>query len=164
MRRFRFLCFHKNYNAFTSELQCYKKMSVTVYHIKDREFVQYFKKVTICYCDDVDGLMHALGHEHKSEEWTLFIDSSERSLKAVLLHNGNKFSSVPVGYSVVKESYNTMKCMLQYIKYEQYQWPICGGLKVIAILLGMQLGYIKHCCFLCEWDSRARQSHYVVKH
>ena len=65
---------------------------------------------------------------------------------------------------MVKESYDTMKRMLQYIKYEQHQWQICGDLKVIAILLGMQLGYTKHCCFLCVWDSRARQSHYVVKH
>ena len=27
----------------------------------------------------------------------------------------------------------------------------------------MQLGYSKYSCLLCEWDSRARQSHYVVK-
>ncbi|KAI6660741.1 hypothetical protein LOD99_10248 [Oopsacas minuta] len=27
----------------------------------------------------------------------------------------------------------------------------------------MQPGYTKYCCFLCEWDSRARQSHYIVK-
>ena len=29
--------------------------------------------------------------------------------------------------------------------------------------MGMQPGYTKHCCFLCEWDSRERQDHYVVK-
>ena len=34
---------------------------------------------------------------------------------------------------------------------------------IIALLLGMQLGYTKFCCFLCEWDSRDRKSHYVKK-
>ena len=29
--------------------------------------------------------------------------------------------------------------------------------------MGMQSGYTKYCCFLCEWDSRARQLHYVEK-
>jgi hypothetical protein len=28
----------------------------------------------------------------------------------------------------------------------------------------MQLGYTKYCCFICEWDSRARDKHYSVKH
>jgi hypothetical protein len=23
----------------------------------------------------------------------------------------------------------------------------------------LQLGYTKHCCFLCEWDSRDRKNH-----
>ena len=40
---------------------------------------------------------------------------------------------------------------------------ICGDLKVVAILLGMQQGYTKYCCFLCEWDSRDRTSHYARK-
>jgi hypothetical protein len=29
--------------------------------------------------------------------------------------------------------------------------------------MGMQPGYTKYCCFLCEWDSRAKGDHYVVK-
>ena len=28
---------------------------------------------------------------------------------------------------------------------------------------GLQGGYTNYCCFLCEWDSRARKSHYVTK-
>jgi hypothetical protein len=27
----------------------------------------------------------------------------------------------------------------------------------------MQLGYIKYCCYLCEWDSRDKINHYVTK-
>src|ERR1043165_8429011 len=53
--------------------------------------------------------------------------------------------------------------LLDSINYNGHQWVICGDLKVIAILLGMQLGYTKFCCFLCEWDSRARSEHYKRK-
>ncbi|KDR15746.1 hypothetical protein L798_10289, partial [Zootermopsis nevadensis] len=33
----------------------------------------------------------------------------------------------------------------------------------VAIILGLQMGYTKYCCFLCEWDSRARNIHYETK-
>ena len=36
-------------------------------------------------------------------------------------------------------------------------------MEVVALLLGLQGGYTNCCCFLCEWDSRARESHYVTK-
>jgi len=36
-------------------------------------------------------------------------------------------------------------------------------LKVVALLLTMQLGYTKYCCFLCEWDSQDKKNHYVNK-
>ena len=39
----------------------------------------------------------------------------------------------------------------------------CGDLKVVALLLGLQLGYIKYCCFLCGWDSQDKKNHYVNK-
>ena len=32
-----------------------------------------------------------------------------------------------------------------------------------VVLLGMQLGYTKYCCFLREWDSRDKKNHYVTK-
>ena len=51
----------------------------------------------------------------------------------------------------------TLKC----INYEQHQWPLCGDLKLVALLLGLQGGYTKYCCFICEWDSRARAANYV---
>ena len=56
-----------------------------------------------------------------------------------------------------------MKLLLQKIKYSQYMWNICADLKVVAMLTGLQGGYTKFCCFLCEWDSRARDTHYVLK-
>jgi hypothetical protein len=56
----------------------------------------YQTENNICFCTDINGLMKELGHEHDPDEWRLFIDSSKASLKAVLLHNGNRNPSVPV--------------------------------------------------------------------
>jgi hypothetical protein len=33
----------------------------------------------------------------------------------------------------------------------------------MSVLIGLQGGYTKFCCFLCEWDSKAKGSHYVMK-
>lgn len=138
---------------------------ISNFRYRHTELVKYFAMDdNICYCKDVNGLMLQLGYEHKVTEWRLFIDSSKTSLKAVLLHNGNLFSSIPVAYSThLKETYDNMAVLLMKINYRDYSWRICGDLKVVAILMGMQLGYTKFMCFLCEWDSRNRAEHYVRK-
>ena len=56
-----------------------------------------------------------------------------------------------------------MKILLEKIQYDKYCWIICCDLKVIALLMGLQLGYNKFCCFLCEWDSRDKKKHYIKK-
>ena len=43
------------------------------------------------------------------------------------------------------------------------KWLISGDLKVIALLLGQQCGYTKNPCFLCLWDSRADEQHFIKK-
>jgi hypothetical protein len=101
----------------------------------------------------VDSLLDALGQHHNAGEWRL--DSSKLSLKAILLHHGNEKPSIPLTFEAhMKESYDKMKFLLTVIQYEKYSWYVCGDLKVIALLLGLQLGYTKFCFFLCEWDSR----------
>jgi hypothetical protein len=73
--------------------------------------------------------MEALGHQHNTSEW----HSSKVSLKAVLLHNGNKYRSVPLAHAInIKESCENMKLLLEKIHYEKYKRNICGDLKVIA--------------------------------
>jgi len=115
-------------------------------------------------CKDVDGLFKALNLSHCSDEWRLFIDSPKVSLKAVLLHSGNVLPSSLVAHAfVIKESDNSIKQLLQYIKYDTYKWNICVDLKVIALLLGLQLGYTKFPCFLCQWDSRDKVHHHVKR-
>ena len=81
-----------------------------------------------------------------------------------LLHSGNKFHSVPLTHAAnMKENYESMKLLLGKIKYDKFKWKLCADLKVVALLLGMQLGYTKYRCFLCEWDSRDKKNHYVNK-
>ena len=47
------------------------------------------------------------------DQWRLFIDLSKVSLKVVLLHNGNRFPSVPLAHAAnMKESYESMKVLL----------------------------------------------------
>ena len=49
--------------------------------------------------------------------WSLFVDSSARSLKAVLLHNGNKYPSIPIAHSVhLKEGCENLKHLLRLVK------------------------------------------------
>ena len=61
------------------------------------------------------------------------------------------------------ESYESMKLFLGKIQYDEFKWKLFGGLKVVALLLGMQLGYTKYSCFVCVWDSLDKKNHYVNK-
>ena len=64
------------------------------------------------------------------------------SLKALLPHNGNTLPSIPVGHSVHNnESCENLKILMEYINYNKFKWQICGDLKVIALLLGLQQGF-----------------------
>ena len=63
----------------------------------------------------------------------------------------------------MKEIYESMKLLQRKIKYEEFKWKLCGDLKVVALLIRMQLGYTKYCCYLCEWDSRDKKNRYINK-
>ena len=94
------------------------------------------------------------GIAHDPREWRLFIDSSSRSMKCVLLHNGNQYPSIPIGHSVqMKEDYKNVKFLLESISYARDNWQLSGDFKMIGFLKGLQGVYTKHSCFLCLWDS-----------
>jgi hypothetical protein len=102
----------------------------------------------LCYCNNIFALFTEFGIEYDKEEWRLFIDASKCSIKAVLLHNGNVYPSVPLAYSVtMRENYQNIKEILQCIQYANHKWAVCADFKVIAIVTGLQLGYTKYCCF-----------------
>ena len=139
---------------------------ITFYRKRHSEFLPYFNQENdIVYCKDVAGLLQHLGVQHYNpQDWRLFIDSSKRSLKCVLLHNGNLYGSIPLGHSTtLKEKYDEIKFVLEKNSYNQHQWIICVDLKMVAFLLGLQSGYTKFPCFLCLWDSRARKEHWTRK-
>ena len=66
---------------------------------------------------------------------------------------------------IQKTCENPMKqlILLEHIKCDTYNWSICGELKVIGMILRMQPGHTEYSCFICEWDSRARQYNYIQK-
>ena len=61
------------------------------------------------------------------------------------------------------ETHENMKTILDKIKYAKYEWIICGDLKVLSMLLGQQSGNTKNPCFLCLWDRRAKQDHWIKR-
>ena len=62
----------------------------TAYRKRHLEFSVYFDVIEdLCYCKDVEGMFRAVGIDHDPTQWRLFIDSSTKSLKAVLLYNDN---------------------------------------------------------------------------
>ena len=84
--------------------------------------------------------MLSLDQQYKADEWRLFIDSNKTRLKAVLLSNGNQKPSVPVGYSgYTTETYHAMKKLLICIRCDDHKKHICGELKVVGLLLGLQV-------------------------
>lgn len=125
---------------------------------RQRRFTNFFRSIennSLAYCIDIRGLILTIQNGYKSEDWRLFIDSSKSSLKAVLLHITNSKNSVPIALSTnTKETYSSLKKILQLVKYDDHKWKICADLKVVALLRGMQLGYTKNMCFMCLWDTR----------
>ena len=65
------------------------------------------------YWNNIRELMEKLQLEHTSGQWRLFINLSKISLKAVLLHNGNKFLSILLVLAVhMKETYENLQFFL----------------------------------------------------
>ena len=56
-----------------------------------------------------------------------------------------------------------MSFILIAVNYDAHLWHICGDQKVIGLLLSLQGGFTKYCCFLCLWDSHGTSEQYVVK-
>ena len=115
-------------------------VQITEQRKQHQSFSSFFTmKNAICFCNNVSGLFYSIGIPCISSEWRLFIDSSSKSPKAVLIHNGNKYPSLPLAHSVcLKETYKNVKTVLNVLKYDQYNWEVIGDFKMIAFLMGMQ--------------------------
>ena len=139
---------------------------ITAYRNRHLDFSVYFDVIEdLCYCKDVEGLFNAVGIDHNPTQWRLFIDSSTKNFKAVLLHNGNIYPSIPLAYSLqIKKDYENVKQLLIKVNYAQFKWYVCGDFKMLGILLDLKSGYTKYSCFLCLWNSRADGEHYEKMH
>lgn len=143
-----------------------KNTHITFYRNRERNLLPFFTAgEQFVYCCNIVGLLNALGiSKYDPSEWRLFIDSSKKSLKCVLLHIGNVYSAIPIGHSVhLKEQYEHINTVLNFLKYNEHKWVICVDLKMVNFLLGQQGGYTKYPCFLCLWDSRAKDKHWKQK-
>jgi len=67
----------------------------------EKEFRKHYAQENqLVFCTDIRNLLHQLGQgEYDPSTWRLFIDSSKRSLKAILLHNRNVLASIPLAHS-----------------------------------------------------------------
>lgn len=112
------------------------KTKVTFYRDRDLSFRKFFtKEEDLVYCNNVEGLVNEIGSiTYVASGWRLFIDSSVRSLKAVLLHNGNTYASIPVAHSInLKEEYVNLDLVLKKLMYDDHKWKLCGDLKIMTI-------------------------------
>ncbi|PVD32185.1 hypothetical protein C0Q70_07614 [Pomacea canaliculata] len=88
------------------------------------------------------------------------------STKANVIRLGNENSLTvtgtgPTAYAIhVKEMYDNLKERLNSIEYNKYSWHLCGDLKIVAFLTGLQQGYTK---YLWEWDSQAKGTALLVE-
>ena len=91
----------------------------------------------LLFRDNIEGLIITIRTSYIPLEWRLFIDSSKRSMKCVLLRNGNKLPFIPIGHSIqMKKTYENTKTILDRIKYVEHDWIICGDLNILSLFLG----------------------------
>ena len=138
---------------------------VTFYRQRSQDLISHFSTDDEqCYYNDVSALFQSIGMIHDQTNWRLFIDSSKESIEAVLLHNGNRYPSVPVAYSSdLKETCYNLQLISDNLNYHSHLWYVYADLKAVGLLRGLQLGYTKYRCFLCLWHSRALNKHYIEK-
>ncbi|GFW51877.1 uncharacterized protein TNCV_1188081 [Trichonephila clavipes] len=97
-------------------------VSFSGYRFREKEFVPFFtQEGDLVFCNNGPAILEMFKIMYELEEWRLFIDSSKRSLKAVLLHIGNRYASVPVGHSVhLKECYKNPEFILNKLSYSDH--------------------------------------------
>ena len=113
------------------------------YRGRHEEFKDFFQKDDVVFCNDVCSFMEVLGRECNPDQWRFFIDSSKVSLKAVLLHNGSKFPSVPLAHAA------NMKIFMK-------EWSCCWEKLSMTNLSGsfLVISRLWHCYWECNWGTQ----------
>jgi len=133
------------------------------YRHREERFMPYFATTqSICFCCNVPGLLQEMNQTTAPHEWYLFLDGSISSFKAILIQKDNA-KSIPLAIAKAeKETYDLVKRILHLVKYDEYNWEVCGDFKMIALVSGLQLGYTQYGCFLCEWRSRNKEQYPIL--
>lgn len=116
--------------------------------IKGNNYMIFFFLVDgpLSFCNNIDELFHGFGQERVPSEWRLLIDSSKRSLKAVLINNDNKkMHSQSTFNSSWRSDYENIQVLLDSIKHLEYMWK----LKVDWNIDGTTAGIDEILPFLC---------------
>ena len=104
-------------------------------------FFENNEEEKLLFYEAITALMHKMGNNYEPKRCLLFIDASCKSLKAVLFYITNQYRSIPVAHFVhLKENVERMKLLLDSLKFKRHEWKICGELKVVGIILGLQEG------------------------
>ena len=92
------------------------KTKITLYRKRKKDLPYFKQDENLVYCTDihVHGLLNKMQVlAYRPDNWRIFIDSSTRSLKSVLLHNKNHYASFPIAHSIkLKEEYDNIKLLL----------------------------------------------------
>jgi hypothetical protein len=94
-----------------------KSVILSFYRKRQSDIATYYSMDSyLVYCNNIQELMEELQLEHDYGQWRHFSDSSKVGLKAVLLHNGNEFPSVPLVHAVhMTEMYDNLQvCCRKY--------------------------------------------------
>ena len=59
------------------------------------------------------------------------------------------------------ETYNGIDHLLSDVNNQEHKWLICGDIKVVGRVQGIQHGSQSILGFLCLWDSRTEDQHYI---
>jgi hypothetical protein len=102
-----------------------ENVRISVYREMHEDLVEFFKMERgLVACTDIDGLMQTLNINHNPLDWRFFIDPSNLSLKAVLLHNDKPyFLFLLVIQGIIRrESYENKKILMEAINYDKFKW------------------------------------------
>lgn len=119
-KRLLFLCRKKGAEFLVPRLRekdCVdSNVTITSYRNRKQALLPFFSENNdLAYCNNISEFLLMMSlPEYRPIEWRLFLDSSKRSLQCVLLHNRNKFASIPIVHSTnLKEKYENVKVVLE---------------------------------------------------
>ena len=133
------------------------------YRDHERELWQFFTfqdKSSLVYRNNIAGLIKSIGFNRWIDQWAS-IDATEwrflLTYPAAISKQLFYVMGIVFHQSLLGIQYKWKKLIIAWIIYclPLHKWLICGDLKVIGLVLGLQGGYSKFPCFLSHWDSRA---------